>query len=77
MRNVWEGGQLAESHEALKDLVRIRYFILRDWMPLMDVKQRSDVKEITGYRVGNGGDKTRGGKVSCGGSDGKWCLGPG
>lgn len=46
MRNVWEGGQLAGSPEALKTRVRICYFILRGWMPLASVKQRSDMNKI-------------------------------
>lgn len=58
MRNVWEAGQLAGSHEALKDLVSVWYFISRDWMSLMVIKQRSDVSQIPGCCMGNGWGET-------------------
>lgn len=75
MRNVWEGGQLAGSHKALKARVRIWYFILRDRMPLACMKQRSDVNKITlGAVKGNGWDKTGGGKMSDSGSGEKQML---
>lgn len=46
-------------------------------MPLTDVKQRSGVNTVTGYQVGNGGDKTASGKMSCSGSMGNGKLGQG
>lgn len=54
MRNVWEDGQLAGSHKALKARVRIWYFILRVRMLLVGIKQRSNVSIILGAVKGNG-----------------------
>lgn len=75
VRNTWEGGPLAGSHEALKARVRICYFILRDRMPPAGSKQRSDVNKITLDAVkGNGWHKTGGGKVNYSGSEGRQTM---